>query len=350
MNPPHLLSVAPMMERTDRHFRYLMRLITRRTLLYTEMITTHAILHGDQEHLLGFHPDERPLALQLGGDDPAALATCAVIAQQRGYDEINLNVGCPSPRVQKGSFGACLMTTPDTVRRAVEAMRAACDLPVTVKHRIGVDDLDHYDDMRRFVDTVALAGCARFSVHARKAWLHGLSPRENREIPPLRYDDVYRLKRERPDLQIEINGGITSLEAALTHLQHVDAVMIGRAAYDQPWLFSRADALLYRDDAAPPSRAQVIDRMADYLDDQMRRGLRPHHVLRHMLNLFAKERGTRQWKQTLTEKGHRPDAGPALLREALAHVEAIQAPPPAQVSTWATPSTVVEGGVGVDDA
>ncbi len=241
------VSVAPMMDRTDRHFRYFMRQITRRTLLYTEMVTMNAILHGDRESLLGYSEEEHPIALQLGGDDPGKLAECAKIAEDWGYDEVNLNVGCPSDRVQKGRFGACLMAYPDVVARSVEAMREACGLAVTVKHRIGVDDLDQYEDMKRFVETVARAGCDRFSVHARKAWLQGLSPKENREVPPLRYEDVYRLKDEFRDLKIEINGGIKTLAETKTHLERVDAVMIGRAAYDNPYVFAEVDREIFGD-------------------------------------------------------------------------------------------------------
>ena len=230
-----------MMDRTDRHFRFFLRRITRHTLLYTEMVTTGAVIHGDRERLLGFDLREKPVALQLGGDDPRALAECARIGEGFGYDEINLNVGCPSDRVQKGRIGACLMAEPERVADGVEAMRAAVSIPVTVKHRIGIDHLDRYEDMARFVTTVAAAGSDRFTVHARIAWLQGLSPKENRDIPPLRYDDVYRLKREHPDLSIEINGGVRSLDGVEEHLREVDAVMIGRAACDDPYLFAEAD-------------------------------------------------------------------------------------------------------------
>ncbi|MDX1387987.1 MAG: tRNA dihydrouridine(20/20a) synthase DusA, partial [Acidobacteriota bacterium] len=235
------LSVAPMMDRTDRHYRRFVREITRRTLLYTEMITTGAVLQGDRDFLLGFSPEERPLALQLGGDDPEALSECARIAEDRGYDEVNLNVGCPSDRVRQGRFGACLMAEPERVADAVAAMREATSVPVTVKHRIGIDDLDRYEDMALFVRTVAGAGCDRFSVHARKAVLGGLSPKANRTVPPLRYEDVHRLKREHPGLRIEINGGIASLEEVRRQLEFVDGVMIGRAAYDDPFLLSTVD-------------------------------------------------------------------------------------------------------------
>jgi len=318
------LSVAPMMDYTDRHFRYFLRLLTRHTLLYTEMVTTGAVLRGDREHLLGFSPEERPLALQLGGDDPEELARCAEIAEAMGYDELDLNVGCPSDRVRQGSFGACLMARPERVAAAVEAMRSASRLAVTVKHRIGIDDLDRYEDMLRFVDVVARTGCDRFAVHARKAWLSGLSPKENREVPPLRYGDVYRLKRERPELRIEINGGIRNLEEVQEHLRWVDGVMIGRAAVDDPWLFSAADREIFGDAEAPsPTRHEIARKMAAYAEGHCSRGVPIHRIARHLLRLFAGQPGARLWRRTLSEEGHRPGAGPEILFEALAKM-----PPP----------------------
>jgi tRNA-dihydrouridine synthase A len=295
------LSVAPMMDRTDRHFRYLLRLFTRRTLLYSEMVTTAAVIHGDRDRLLGHRAEERPLALQLGGEDPAALAACARIAAEHGYDEVNLNVGCPSDRVRSGRFGACLMARPERVAEAVEAMRGACRLPVTVKHRIGIDGADRYEDLERFVDVVASAGCDRFTVHARTAILGGLSPRENREVPPLRHEDVHRLKRERPDLAIEINGGFRRLEVAREQLEHVDAVMIGRAAYEDPEAFRHALLL-------------------PHVEDWVARGGRLHDVAKHALGLFAGRRGARAWRRTISEQGVRPGAGPEVLERALACV------------------------------
>ncbi len=306
-----------MMDRTDRHYRFFMRQITRHTLLYTEMVTTGAILKGDREKTLGFDPREKPLALQLGGDDPRDLEACAVVAEQLGYDELNLNVGCPSNRVQKGRFGACLMAEPSRVADAVAAMRAAARLPVTVKHRIGIDDLDRYEDMRVFVETVAAAGCDRFSVHARKAWLSGLSPKQNREVPPLRYEDVYRLKRELPNLAIEINGGVTSLEEAEEHLRHVDGVMIGRAAYDRPYLFADADHRFFGSGETPPTRRQVIEALVPYLESWHERGAPVSRVTRHVLQLFAGQPGARAWRRYLSENAPRSGAGPEILREAL---------------------------------
>ena len=313
------------MDVTDRHFRWLMRRLTRRTLLYTEMVVTQAILHGDQERLLGFHPDERPLALQLGGDDPEALATCARIAEDRGYDEVNLNVGCPSSRVQSGSFGVVLMRRPERVAEAVHAMRQAVQIPVTVKHRIGLDDLDRYEDMLHFVDTVAPAGPAKFTVHARKAWTKGLSPKENRNIPPLRHEEVHRLKAERPELVVETNGGIRSLQEVQTHLGQVDAVMLGRAARDTPYMFADADPTLYGVPSPVGSRAQAARAMVPYLEWALAEhpGFRLHHGTRHLLNLFAGMPGTRAWKRTLTE---RRDLGPAVVEAGLQAVEAAQRP------------------------
>jgi tRNA-dihydrouridine synthase A len=316
------LSIAPMMDRTDRHFRYFMRQITRRTLLYTEMITTGAVIHGDRAKLLGFSPEEKPISLQLGGDNPAELAECARIAEGMGYDEVNLNLGCPSDRVKSGNFGACLMLQPDRVAQAIEAMRRAVKIPVTVKHRIGVDDRDRYEDMAAFVRTVAGAGCERFTVHARKAWLQGLSPKENRTVPPLRYEDVYQLKREFPDLFIEINGGIQSLDAANDHLQHVDAVMIGRAAYDNPYLLADADRLIHGDDREPKSRAEVVENMIGYCDRWMAQGFKLGSMTRHMLQLFAGQPGTKAWKRYLSERVYLPGVDATVLHEALAQVHA----------------------------
>jgi tRNA-dihydrouridine synthase A len=296
-----------MMDRTDRYFRRLMRLISRHTLLYTEMVTCPAILHGDRERLLGFDLAEKPLALQLGGDDPRMLTECARIAADAGYDEINLNVGCPSDRVQSGNFGVCLMRSPERVAECVVAMRAAVELPVTVKHRIGVDELDRYEDMLAFVDVVARAGCDRFSVHARKAWLHGLSPKQNREVPPLRHADVHRLARERPDLVIEINGGLRDLDEVAAQLEHVDAAMLGRAAWDRPWLFVEADARLFADPHELPSRRDVVE---SYLPEVARwlarGGPSPTALLRNLLNLYVGRPGARRWKQALAQQCRAP--------------------------------------------
>jgi tRNA-dihydrouridine synthase A len=311
------LSIAPMMDCTDRHFRYFMRQITRRTLLYTEMLATAAILHGDREKLLGFSPEEKPLSLQLGGDNPQELAECARIAENMGYDEINLNVGCPSARVQNGNFGACLMAHPEKVARAVEAMQKAVPVPITVKHRIGIDDRDRYEDMAHFVRIVEQAGCRRFTVHARKAWLQGLSPKENRTIPPLRYEDVYRLKQEFPYLFIEINGGIKTLEQVSEQLNYVDAVMIGRAAYDNPFLFAKCDRDFYGDNVTPPTRREVVEAMIPYIDYWLSKGWKLHAITRHMLELFAGVPGSKAWKRYISDRVHHNNASSQLLLDAL---------------------------------
>lgn len=312
------LSVAPMMERTDRHFRYFLRRLSRRTLLYTEMVTTGALMHGDVARHLDFHPDERPLALQLGGDDPGELAAAARLGERWGYDEINLNCGCPSPRVQKGNFGAALMLDPPRVAQAVSAMRAAVSIPVTVKHRLGVDEVDRYEDALAFVDTVAAAGCQGFAVHARKAWLNGLSPKENRTIPPLRHAEVGRLKAERPALTVALNGGVLDLEQAAAHLRQVDSVMIGRAAWDDPWLFARADSAIFGAPDPIATREEAIEAMIPYLEASNAAGVKTSALIRGLLQLFAGQTGARAWKRTLTEGGHLPAA--RLVRDGLAAV------------------------------
>ena len=317
------LSIAPMMDRTDRHYRYFMRQITQRTLLYTEMVTSQAILRGDRDHLLGFSPEEKPLVLQVGGDNPQALAECARIAEEYGYDEINLNVGCPSDRVKSGNFGACLMGQPDLVAECIAAMMGATRMPVSVKHRIGIDDQDAYEHMATFVQTVAATGCRHFTVHARKAWLQGLSPKENRNIPPLRYADVYRLKQEMPHLWLEINGGIKTLEQAQDHLHAVNAVMIGRAAYDVPYLFAEADNAFFGESRLPLTRAQVVQSMLSYIDYWTRQGLKLNSITRHMLLLFHGQPGSRVWKRLITENACRPGAGIEVVKAALAEVEAL---------------------------
>ncbi len=311
-----VLSVAPMMDCTDRHYRYFMRCITSRTFLYTEMISTGAIVHGDRSWLLDFDPCERPLALQIGGSDIEEVAHATAIADDWPYDEINLNVGCPSDRVQERGLGACLMLSPERVRDMVYAMRSRTTKPVTVKHRIGVDEMNRYEDLAHFVETVREAAPARFTVHARIAWLEGLSPKENRTIPPIRYEYVYRLKGDFPELDIEINGQIKTIAEARRHLDHVDAVMIGRAAYDTPWVFSAADGFLADGKVSEQTcetRAEVIERMIPYLDAWLRRGTPGRKIARHMLCLFAGMPGAKAWKQALS--GKLPDdCGPILRR------------------------------------
>ena len=306
-----------MMDRTDRHYRYFMRQITRRTLLYTEMIVSQAIIHGDRHKLLNFSPEEKPLVLQIGGDNPTLLAECAKIGEDWGYDAINLNIGCPSPRVQSGNFGACLMTQPELVAEAVAKMQQAVGIPVTVKHRIGVDECDRYEDMANFVRIVSEAGCTNFSVHARKAWLQGLSPKENRDVPPLRYEDVYRLKQDFPHLFIEINGGIKTIEQAKTHLESVDAVMIGRSAYDRPYIFAIVDRDIFGEDVVPKSRQEIVEAMLPYIDYWTGKGVRLNSITRHMLQLFAEQPGTKAWKRYITENACKSGADSLVVSSAL---------------------------------
>ncbi len=315
--PHYLVSIAPMMDYTDRHFRYVMRSLTKRILFYTEMITTQAIIHGDRTKLLDFSVEEKPVALQLGGDNPQQLAECAKIGQDWGYDEINLNVGCPSSRVQNGNFGACLMAQPETVAKCVEAMTKVVNIPVTVKHRIGIDNQDSYEDLSNFVKTVSSVGCKRFIVHARKAWLQGLSPKENREIPPLRYEDVYRLKRDFPHLTMEINGGIKTLEAIKTHLHYVDGVMIGRAAYDNPYLFASVDQEIYGSQQPIISREDAIASLYPYIDFWTARNVKLNTIMRHFLQIFFGQPGSRMWKRLLSEKGNTSEVSSEVVRQVL---------------------------------
>lgn len=312
-----------MMDWTDRHCRVFHRQLTRHALLYTEMVTAEAVLHGHRMRLLGFDACEHPVALQLGGSDPGKLATAARIGAEAGYDEINLNVGCPSDRVQGGRFGACLMAEPQLVAECVAGMRALVpgDIPVTVKCRIGIDDQDSEADFRRFVEVVASAGCRIFIVHARKAWLKGLSPKQNREVPPLDYDRVYRLKAARPDLMIVINGGIGTLDEAEAHLAHVDGVMLGRAAYQMPYLLAEVDPRFF-DNAAPVvERAKAVEAMLPYIGQHLARGGRLHNVVRHMLGLYHGRPRARAFRRHLSERGVGTDAGLGVLLEALAIAE-----------------------------
>lgn len=317
----HRLSVAPMMDWTDRHERFFLRLISKRALLYTEMITTGAILHGARDRLLAFHPAEHPVALQLGGSDPKALAECARIGADLGYDEINLNVGCPSDRVQNGRFGACLMLEPELVRDGIAAMRAAVSIPVTVKHRIGVDERDSYDDLCRFVSVVAESGCTAFTVHARKAWLSGLSPKQNREIPPLSYETVYRLKRDFPRFTIVLNGGVRSLEEAAEELRQVDGVMIGRAAYETPYMLAEADRRIFGEaDASVLSRREIVEAFIPYVRAECAAGTHLRHMTRHILGLFQGLPGARAWRRTLTEGAVKEGSGIEVIEAALARL------------------------------
>lgn len=314
-----------MMAWTDRHQRYFMRLISRHALLYTEMVTTGAIIHGDTERFLARHEAEHPVALQLGGSEPKALADCAVIAQAYGYDEINLNVGCPSDRVQSGRFGACLMAEPNLVADCVAAMQEKVNIPVTVKCRIGIDEQDENTALQAFIEPVAQAGCTTFIVHARKAWLKGLSPKENRDIPPLRYPLVHQIKRENPALNIVINGGIETLDDAVAHLQQMDGVMIGRAAYQNPALLLQADSVLFNDASDTPSRHDIVERYLPYIEAQLALAVPLHSMTRHILGLFQGCAGAKRWRRYLSENSHKPQAGPEVVRHALALVPDTQA-------------------------
>ena len=302
-----------MMDRTDRHFRYFLRLISRHTLLYTEMITLHAIIHGDRLRLLGYSEREHPLALQIGGSVPAELAECAQIAEDLAYDEINLNVGCPSDRVQSGKFGACLMAEPELVAECVSAMQNKVNIPVTVKTRLGIDDRDSYEELTSFVQTVSAAGCKTFIMHARKAWLNGLSPKENREIPPLEYEKVYQLKKDFPDLEIIINGGFTTMPEIMDQLSHVDGVMIGRAAYQNPYLLVDADRLIFGDNSRSLARDEVLDEFKFYIQEQLALGVPLNAMTRHILGLYQGQPGARAFRRTISENAHRPGAGIEIL-------------------------------------
>jgi len=307
-----------MMDRTDRHFRHLIRLLAPDVRLYTEMVVADAVVRGDRDKLLNFGAEEHPLALQLGGSNPTVLAEACSIAEQWGYDEINLNVGCPSDRVQSGSFGACLMQRPEVVAECLTAMQDATTLPVSIKSRIGVDDQDSYTFLQAFIGRLAEAGCEMFAVHARKAILAGLSPKENRSIPPLKYDTVYRLKRDFPGLRIVLNGGVRDTESVRAHLEQVDGVMIGRQAYSNPWWLTELQAQLLSDPAAGlPERAAVVMQMARYADEQVGQGVRLSHISRHMLGLFTGQPGARSWRRFVAEESRSEDANGDVLRRSL---------------------------------
>ncbi len=316
-------TVAPMLDWSDRHCRYFHRLLTRKAVLYTEMVTTGAILHGDAGRHLQFNREEHPVALQLGGSDPVDMAACARIAADYGYDEVNINVGCPSERVQRGAFGACLMAEPALIAECVAAMRAAVPIPVTVKNRIGIDDQEDYAGLHTFIDTVSAAGCETFIVHARKAWLKGLSPKENREIPPLRYELVHEIKQAFPALEILINGGLRTLEQCQQQLQHVDGVMVGREAYQNPWMLIGVDTALYTaDHPAFASRKAVLAAYMDYVEHQQRdQGVSLHHMSRHILGLFQGLPGAKMWRRHISENAHKPGAGLDVLRIAAEFVQ-----------------------------
>ncbi|MEZ8306607.1 tRNA dihydrouridine(20/20a) synthase DusA [Vibrio splendidus] len=314
------LSVAPMLDWTDRHCRYFHRLLSQQTLLYTEMITTGAILHGKGD-FLEYNEQEHPLALQLGGSNPVDLAACAKLAGERGYDEINLNVGCPSDRVQNGRFGACLMAEPELVADCVSAMKEVTDIPITVKTRIGIDDQDSYEFLTKFVSTVSeKGGCEQFTIHARKAWLSGLSPKENREIPPLDYDRAYQIKKDFSDLVIAVNGGVTTLEQTKEHLQHLDGVMIGREAYHSPFILAEVDQQIFGLDTPIKKRSQVVEEMYPYIERELSNGASLGHISRHMLGLFQSMPGARQWRRYISENAHKKGAGIEVMQTALAKI------------------------------
>lgn len=312
-----------MMDWTTREFRFLARLITRHTLLYTEMITAQAVIYGNRDQLISFDEAEHPVAQQLGGSDPVQLAEAARICADFGYDEINLNVGCPSDRVQSGQFGACLMADPDRVADCVAAMQAVVAIPVTVKSRIGIDDQDDYAFLHRFIERVRAAGCRSFTIHARKAILSGLSAKENREIPPLIYQRAYHIKRDFPDCEVIINGGIRDFQQVREHLAEVDGVMIGRQAYHDPWFLRHADAIVFDDPQPLASRHEIAEALMPYLIKRYRAGQHPKHTLRHVLNLFQAVPGARAFRRYLSENMHHADATPDLLLDALARVPPI---------------------------
>ena len=309
------------MDWTDRHCRYLLRQISRHTRLYTEMVTTGAILRGDRARHLAYHESEHPVALQLGGSEPAELAECARIGADYGYDEINMNVGCPSDRVQSGRFGACLMAEPGLVGECITAMQQAVSVPVTVKTRIGIDDTDSYDELSSFIETVSQGGCNVFVIHARKAYLQGLSPKENRTIPPLKYEYVRWLKRDFPTLTVVVNGGITSLDEIGQHLQHLDGVMLGRAAYQNPWLLAGIDSRFFDDQREIPTRSELVRQMLPYIDTELNGDTQLKHITRHMLGLFQGLPGARKWRRHISENAHRPGAGTGVVLDALKQVE-----------------------------
>ncbi len=320
--PMQRFSVAPMLDWTDRHCRYFHRIMSKEALLYTEMVTTGAIIHGKGD-FLAYNEEEHPVALQLGGSNPIDLARCAKLAQERGYDEINLNVGCPSDRVQNGMFGACLMGEAELVAQCVTAMRDVVDIPVTVKTRIGIDEQDSYEFLKDFIHVVSeKGGCDNFTIHARKAWLSGLSPKENREIPPLDYPRVYQLKQDFAHLTMTINGGIKTFEEMEEHLKHMDGVMVGREAYQSPYLMAEVDQRLFGSDRPVMKRREVVEAMYPYIEKQLANGSYLGHITRHMLGLFQNMPGARQWRRHISENAHKPGAGIEVVQQALDKIPA----------------------------
>ncbi len=320
--PLQRFSVAPMLDWTDRHCRYFHRQLSEHALLYTEMVTTGAIIHGKGD-FLAYNEEEHPVALQLGGSNVKDLAHCAKLAADRGYDEINLNVGCPSDRVQNGRFGACLMSEPELVAECIAEMKAVVGIPVTVKTRIGIDDQDSYEFLTRFVSVVhEQGGCDQFTIHARKAWLSGLSPKENREIPPLDYPRAYQIKKDFPQLVVAVNGGIKTLEEAKKHLAHLDGVMVGREAYQSPYLLAEVDQQLFGSDKPIKKRREIVESMYPYIERQLENGAHLGHITRHMLGLFQSMPGARQWRRYISENAHKPGSGIEVVQTALAKIPA----------------------------
>lgn len=314
---PHTFCVAPMLDWTDQHCRYFYRLLSKRALLYTEMVTTGALIHGDYQRFLAFDNSEHPVAFQLGGSNPRELALCAKMVADAGYDEVNLNVGCPSDRVQNGRFGACLMAEPQVVADGIAAMQQAVSIPVTVKSRIGIDDKDSYEELVDFISTVANVGCQTFIVHARKAWLSGLSPKQNRDVPPLRYDVVYQLKKDFPQLVFILNGGLTTLEQAEENLSLVDGVMLGREVYHNPYILADVDSRLFADDLNRVTREEVVELLIPYIQTQLQAGVRLNSISRHVLGLFHGAPGARGWRRYISEHAHKPGADENVILEAL---------------------------------
>jgi tRNA-dihydrouridine synthase A len=313
----HRFSVAPMLDWTDKHCRHFHRLLSSKAMLYTEMVTTGAIIHGDQQRFLTFNQAENPVAFQLGGSNPGDLARCAQIIEDYGYDEVNLNVGCPSDRVQNGRFGACLMAEPELVAVCISAMQQSVSIPVTVKSRIGIDDLDSYEELINFISTIADAGCETFIIHARKAWLKGLSPKQNRDVPPLRYDVVYQLKKDFPGLNIILNGGVTSLQSTKEIIRHVDGVMVGREAYHNPYLLAEVDVQIFAMSGPIKTRHEVIMELIPYIQQHLLQGGRLHSITRHILGLFHGVPGARTWRRTLSENATKKGADETVVLEAL---------------------------------
>ncbi|MFB3100879.1 MAG: tRNA dihydrouridine(20/20a) synthase DusA [Gammaproteobacteria bacterium] len=311
------LAIAPMMDHTDRHFRYFMRIISPHALLYTEMITTGALIHGDRQRFLEHNADEYPLAIQLGGSDPKDLAACAVIAEEAGYDEVNLNVGCPSDRVQSGRFGACLMAEPELVAESVSRMSQGVDIPVTVKTRIGIDEMDSYEELTSFIKCVKEAGCDCFIIHARKAWLNGLSPKENREVPPLQYETVYQLKKDFPEIDFIINGGFTTQDSIMEQYTYVDGVMIGRAAYQNPYLLAKIEQALFTNGNPLPTRYEILERFMEYVQQNLDQGIYLGHMTRHILGLFLSQPGARAYRRYISENAYREGAGVEVIQLAM---------------------------------